>query len=77
MTKLDLSKFPSNGYQLVIQKFDRLAGGTTLKLLSDRDPEWLVKMVEELRPLNLADYEFTDDDEHSYAVKLRKTRYPA
>lgn len=76
VTKMDLNKFPENSYQMVIRKFDRMPGGTQLKLLSNSNPEWLVEMVEELRPKNLADYEFTEDEDHLYAVELRKSRYP-
>ncbi|MFB6344544.1 MAG: hypothetical protein ABEK50_02050 [bacterium] len=63
-------------YQRVIREFDRVSAGNSLKLVSDRNPEWVVEMVEELRPANLANYEFTEDDSHEYVVKLRKTSHP-
>lgn len=77
MAELDLNNWGQTDYQVVVRKFDRIPSGGTLTVLSDRDPEWLVEMVEELRPLNFANYEFTEDDNHNYAVKLRKSQFTA
>lgn len=75
MNKLDLNERNGDGYQRVVHEFDRIPAGSSLLLLSNRDPGWIVEMIEEVRSNNLVGYEFTEEAEHAYAVKLRKNRH--
>lgn len=75
MRKLDLRKLNQANYQDVLREFDRVSRGQSLRLISPDSPDWIVKLVDELRPDNLGDFEVIED-QGDYMIELMKTDYP-